>query len=480
MATAELERERKLDVAEGFLLPELPGERLRTVTLVSAYHDTPDRRLAAAGITLRRRTRARSVRWQLKLPAEGGRLEIELTGRGVDPPPEAFELLVAHLRGAPLGPVATLRTRRLGRRVFRHEVPVADVFHDVVTVEDESAARVRLDEVEIELLPAGDDRDMRHLAKTLRRAGAVVGDERPKVFRVLDLTAGAAMAVTADAAPEERLAAMLDAQVRGMLRHDPGVRLGLDSEPLHQFRVATRRLRALLRAARAGLDEAWAEGLRSELGWLAGETSAARDLDVLVEELLPRVEALGPTDAEAAQHLIEGFTADRAAARARALDALRNPRYFALLERLLAGAGSPRLAGRSLRLGSLASAEYRRMRKTARRAGADPDAAAMHRLRIAGKRARYAAELAALPDDRQGQVFIRCAKDLQDVLGTHQDAIVAEQRLRALAEDAPSAVALAAGRLVEQEAVRRAAARSELPETLKALARAAERWTLVR
>ena len=77
----------------------------------------------------------------------------------------------------------------------------------------------------------------------------------------------------------------------------------------------------------------------------------------------------------------------------------------------------------------------------------------MHRLRIAGKRARYAAELAALPDDRQGQAFIRAAKDLQDVLGAHQDAVVAEERLRALAAGADSAVAVAAGRLVEQEAV---------------------------
>ena len=82
MAVYELERERKLEVAEGFLLPELPGERLRTVTLVSAYHDTPDRRLAAAGITLRRRTRARSVRWwRSRRSADFGRLGVELGPR---------------------------------------------------------------------------------------------------------------------------------------------------------------------------------------------------------------------------------------------------------------------------------------------------------------------------------------------------------------------------------------------------------------
>jgi CHAD domain-containing protein len=479
VAVYELERERKLDVAEGFLLPELPGERLRTVTLVSAYHDTPDHRLAAAGITLRRRTRARSVRWQLKLPAEGGRFEIELAGRGTEPPPEAFELLAAHLRGAPLGPVATLRTRRLGRRVFRDDTAVADVFHDVVTVDDESAVRARLDEVEIELLPAGDNGDMRRLAKTLRRAGAVVGDERPKVFRVLDLTAADGIPVTADSTAEERVAAMLAAQVRAMLVADPAVRLGLGPEPLHDFRVATRRMRALLRAARPGLDERWAEGLRTELGWLAGETSAARDLDVLVEELLPRVERLGEADAEGGAQLLDALTADRGSARARVLAALDSPRYFALVERLVAEAGSPQLAGRGLEMAPLLTSEYRRMRKAARRAGAEPDDAAMHRLRIAGKRARYAGELGALPGDRHGQAFIRAAKDLQDVLGAHQDAVVAEERLRALAAGAESAVAVAAGRLVEQETERRARSRRDLPEALKALARAAKRWPLI-
>jgi CHAD domain-containing protein len=479
VAVYELEREQKLEVAEGFLLPELPGERLRTVTLVSAYHDTPDRRLAAAGITLRRRTRARSVRWQLKLPADGGRFEVELAGRGTEPPPEATELLAAHLRGAPLVLAATLRTRRLGRRVFRDEVPVADVFHDVVTVDEDGAVRPRLDEVEIELLPAGGDRDLRRLAKLLRRAGAVDGDDRPKVFRVLDLTADGGAAAAPAGSAEERLAAMLGAQVRAMLAADPGVRLGLGSEALHDFRVATRRMRALLRAARPGLDERWAEGLRTELGWLAGETNDGRDLDVLVEELEPRIGRLGDADAESARRLMEGLTAGRSAARERVLAALASPRYFALVERLVAEAAHPRLAGSRLDLGALAASEYRRMRKAARRAGREPDAAAMHRLRIAGKRVRYAAELAALPGDRRGQAFIRAAKDLQDVLGAHQDAVVAEERIRALAVGAGSGLALVAGRLVEQEARRRAGAREKLPDALGSLAAAAKRWTSI-
>jgi len=160
------------------------------------------------------------------------------------------------------------------------------------------------------------------------------------------------------------------------------------------------------------------------------------------------------------------------------LAALASPRYLALAERLVAEVSSPRLSGCELDLGALVSSEYKRMRKAARRLADDPDNA-MHRLRIAGKRVRYAAELAALPGDRHGQAFIRAAKDLQDVLGTHQDAVVAEERIRALAADAEPGVAIAAGRLVEQEERRRAASRAGLPDALNGLARAAKRWPLV-
>jgi CHAD domain-containing protein len=119
------------------------------------------------------------------------------------------------------------------------------------------------------------------------------------------------------------------------------------------------------------------------------------------------------------------------------------------------------------------------MRKAARRVAREPGATAMHKLRIAGKRVRYAAELAALPKDRRGQAFIRAAKDLQDVLGAHQDAVVAEERIRAIAVGAGPGVALVAGRLVEQEVRRRACAREELPDALRSLAATAKRWTLI-
>jgi CHAD domain-containing protein len=75
-------------------------------------------------------------------------------------------------------------------------------------------------------------------------------------------------------------------------------------------------------------------------------------------------------------------------------------------------------------------------------------------VRKLGKRARYAGELVGRKE------FVRRAKALQDVLGEHQDAVVAAERLRELAASAPPGQAVAAGRLVERERERRAEARA--------------------
>lgn len=72
------------------------------------------------------------------------------------------------------------------------------------------------------------------------------------------------------------LQAMIAVQLGRILAHDPGARLGDDPEDVHQLRVATRRLRAFLRAARPLLEKSWAEDLRAEPGWLGGALGPVR------------------------------------------------------------------------------------------------------------------------------------------------------------------------------------------------------------
>src|SRR5262249_34452901 len=81
-------------------------------------------------------------------------------------------------------------------------------------------------------------------------------------------------------------------------------------------------------------------------------------------------------------------------------------------------------------------------------------------VRIKVKRARYTAELAQPGVGRPARRFIDTARKVQDILGDHQDAVVAEDRLRVLLAGARGrGAAFAAGRLVERQRSRRLAAR---------------------
>jgi CHAD domain-containing protein len=96
---------------------------------------------------------------------------------------------------------------------------------------------------------------------------------------------------------------------------------------------------------------------------------------------------------------------------------------------------------------------------------AAPAAEDLHTVRIKVKRARYAAELATREVGRPAARLVERLKTLQDILGTHQDAAVAEARLRELAGEASdSRAGLVAGLLIERQRARRLAARSAFEE----------------
>ena len=146
MSTPEgsLEVERKYAVGAGFVLPDLssvPGVAAvtgpRTYHLTAIYLDTPGLDLAAAKITLRRRTGGTDAGWHLKLPAgEGARREVHAPlGPGTEAVPERLAGLVAGwTRGLPLRPVARLQTTRTVRHLTDAAGQVlAEVADDEVT-----------------------------------------------------------------------------------------------------------------------------------------------------------------------------------------------------------------------------------------------------------------------------------------------------------------------------------------------------------
>ena len=185
-----------------------------------------------------------------------------------------------------------------------------------------------------------------------------------------------------------------------------------------------------------------------------------RDLDVLLEHLSGEVEALGD-DAPAGRKILRTLERDRRKARRALLAALDSDRYFALLDALERPMAT---IAEEPSLDEIHAAEHRRLRKAVRALGPDSPDDDLHAARIKVKRARYAAELSG------AGAYVKAAKSLQDVLGEHQDAVVAGERLRALAGRQPAG-AVAAGRLVEREQARAARARAEWEAAWKRLAK---------
>ena len=476
--SATAERELKLGADADFTLPEFPGQPLAARTFISTYHDTPDMRLARAGIILRRRAEHDSVAWQLKFPRGRRRIELDLPGDRDVVPIKITELLFAYARGAPIAPVVALRTTRGGIAVHDGDRRIADVVSDVVDVLDGDIVVASSSDIEIELVD-GDEHALRAIEEQLREAGARDADHRSKLQRALDLTPLQAAEISDDPTPAERLQAVVAVQYRAILANDPGTRLGTDAEHLHQHRVAVRRLRSVLRAAAPMLDPTWTKSTRDELRWAGNALGPVRDLDVLIDHLRAEIATLptafGPDDPESlgSAPLIDALEREHERARAAMLEALRSDRYLRLLELLEAAAVAVPITDPDVSLQKLARKEFRKLRRAMKALGPLPTDEAVHAARIKVKRLRYTAELAAPFGGPELEQVVTETRTVQDLLGDHQDAHVAEERIRTLLATAlPADTHLAAGRLIERERIRRRTIRRELPGAWEALAEA--------
>ena len=262
--------------------------------------------------------------------------------------------------------------------------------------------------------------------------------------------------------PFEELRGRLRHQLAEIERHDPGTRLGRDSESLHDMRVGVRRLRALLRAGRelVASDTVELDERLKELGRILGEV---RDLDVLLARLDAEAAELGGEDAKRAASLLAALRTERSGSRSRLLGALRSDEYLALLDDTARMIDELEPSGSAATLDELTDKAAAKLRKAVRKLPEEPANEELHAVRKKGKRARYAAELAGRDK------LVKRAKKLQDVLGEHQDAVVAAGRLRELAVGAAPEQALVAGRLVEREEERRLEARAAWPKAWRKL-----------
>ena len=237
------------------------------------------------------------------------------------------------------------------------------------------------------------------------------------------------------------------------------------------MRVAVRRLRAFLKAAEDAFEPEWREDLRARLRWLGGELGPARDLDVLTGRLRDEAKSLDGPESRACGRLVDTLEKEREQARSALIAALRSDPYFELLDDLEEAARAPRIT-EDVRLTELAAKAFRKLRKQAVKLNPGSADEELHEVRKTGKKARYAAELAEPVAGKPAARVVKQAKAFQDVIGEHQDAVVAEERLRELAAKRSGSSLLAAGRLIERERTRRAEARAAVPKAWRRLEKA--------
>jgi CHAD domain-containing protein len=431
------ETERKYDVPAGFELPSLIGaadvnsaEGAQSFDLDATYFDTDDLRLARNKRTLRRRTGGSDAGWHLKTPGDGSsRTEHRLPLDGEVVPDELQSEVRAIVRERALRPVARLRTHRV-------ETPLRDaagrtlalVAQDQVTAETDGGEQ-HWQEVEVELVDGGPQL-LEAVERELLAAGAKPAAGPSKLVRALGDRLPAPEPTTTEVSP---VLAYAREQRDAIAAYDPGVRHG-DPESVHKMRVASRRLRSTLKTFKRSFAPEPASRIGPELKWLAQQLGEVRDGQVLSHKLLASVEREGAEFAPVAQRIRENLDAKVARGREALAEDLDSQRYLALLDATDELVGAP---------DTTENDPLRRVRKALKkaddlldRATADGVDAELHEARKAYKRARYAVEVFVPSVGKRAKQLTKALTNLQDVLGAHQDSVVAREILHDLASSA--------------------------------------------
>ncbi|WDV51644.1 CYTH and CHAD domain-containing protein [Streptomyces coeruleorubidus] len=488
MADTKREIERKYE-SEDSGIPDLTGVAgvaavldKGVAHLDATYYDTADERLAASSVTLRRRTGGSDAGWHLKFPVAPG-VRDEIRAPLSDTLPDTLAGLVrSRVRGGELLPVVRLRSDRDVRHLVDADGRLlAEVSVDAVRADrlTGGGGEAQWTEIEVELAEGGDPAFLDKVEKRLRKAGVRPSASASKLARALAETAPhqqrASVSAGEPVTAADHVLAYLRAQRDALVELDPAVRRDAE-DSVHSMRVATRRLRSTFKSYGEVLDRTVTDPVGDELKWLAGELGLDRDREVLTERLtaalaeVPASLVRGPVE----ERLHTWASAEQGGARGRLIGVLDSRRYLTLLDALDALIADPPLrkaAGKKphKRIAKAVKKDFRKVAELVERAvelepGTDRDVA-IHEARKKTKRARYAAEAARPALGKPAQALGKSMKSLQNLLGEHQDSVMARQALREL-----SAVAHAAGEsdftyglLHEREEQRAVRVERELP-----------------
>jgi triphosphatase len=444
--------------------------RLRTV---NGVHECSLKTLERSEDGLRRRT---EIRTSLPSPDVAALLEVDAQA-GV---------WVRSLAGSrPLAPLFCLRSARRPYAVLLDGRPVGEVVLDETTIDRPPEGQPStLKRVEIEVAPESLE-GLRPFVDDLRsacRLAPAVNTKFEAGLLALDLTPiglpdVGPVAASASPSMGELAYAVLRRSFLAFLRSEPGARIGEEIEPLHDMRVATRRMRAALALFDPALP-ARALRVREELRWVAGLLGSVRDLDIQLAWIQGWPHTLRSDEQEALTRLTDALGRRREKVRLRMLRALDSRRAERLVSRLvqMLRQGPPRRSrpGRTparAAFPGLVERRHARLVKAGKGLDSDSPPEAFHRLRIRCKRLRYAVEAARDLYGAPATDYAEVLVNLQDLLGAHQDAYVANARLedllRSEARRLPLKAVFLMGRLSQRHLQQAGKLRKRFPRTYR-------------
>jgi inorganic triphosphatase YgiF len=443
--------------------------------LISVYFDTAGKALQKAGASLRvRESHGRRVQ-TIKRGRGLAREEHETPIEGLAPDPALGPLPDLVPPGERLAPAFNVRVSRRQRRLSYAGAQIELALDQGEVVGGD--ARSPICEVELEL-KAGDRKALFALARKLAEAAPIYLSFASKAARGQALVAGAA-----DAAPHSEAVALSGAETVGeafqatareALAQIAGnaalLREKSSAEAVHQLRVGARRLRSAVSTFGRALADDRLDAVKAELKWLGHACDRARNLDVYAE-------AAGASDPDAPAAGLEVLHKTLSTARRRArqdtAQALASRRFRLLMIDVLAWTETgdwlcgPAAAAPAKPFAAKALARRRRRVLELGQRLDEADNAALHKLRIAAKKLRYAGDaFAALFPQKRVRAFTERVKILQTELGELNDLATASPLLESLAL-APEA-ALAAGEMLGKRL-------AERPRRIRRAGRAFER-----
>lgn len=313
-------------------------------------------------------------------------------------------------------------------------------------------------------------------AEALSALGRTPGDYTSKINLTLDPGQPAA----------EALRRVLSRLLDTLLANQKGVENNVDSEFLHDFRVAVRRTRSALGQFKGVFPAREIESFRKEFAWLGAMTSPARDLDVYLLHFPDFQASLPPEVHDDLLPFREFLEKHQQSEYRQMVKHLGGARFRKLVSRwrdFLEAPGDIETTPLGARpINEVAGARiwkvYRRVMREGQAISELSPPEDLHELRKTCKKLRYLMEFfqSLYPAAAIGRL-IRALKGLQDHLGAYQDLHVQVETLRRFSHemaeegDTPAETLLVLGRLVEGLDQRQVLVRAEFAECFARFAR---------